>query len=266
MRHNKFAISVFIVLLSTLALSQVKEGETAPEFNGTLVNGKYFSLYESVQDSIVVLFFMGYNCGICKADAPKVEQNIHRKYADYGVKVIGVDIWDGSVSLLKSLFINPTQSSYDFLPFASNVGYVYGRSISSFVIVGRDKIVKYVKSYYEESSLQETLNMLTTTAGEKPKVVPFDFLLYENTPNPFNPSTVIEFEVKVSEPSNAELIVYNAIGVKVKTLFSEQVRSGFYSVTWDGTNELGEQAPSGVYFYRLALPNYSDAKRMLLLR
>ena len=266
MQHNKFAILVVFLLLSSLALSQVKEGDVAPEFNGTLVNGTYFSLHETVQDSIVVIFFMGYNCGICKSHAADIEQNIHRRYVDYGVKVVGVDIWDGSVSLLNSLFINPTQSSYDFLPFASNVGYVYGRSVSSFVVVGRDKVVKYVKSYYDESSLQETLDTLTTTVGEKPKVVPFDFLLYENTPNPFNPSTVIEFEVKVSEPSNAELIVYNAIGVKVKTLFSEQVRSGFYSVTWDGTNALGEQAPSGVYFYRLTLPNYSDAKRMLLLR
>jgi hypothetical protein len=180
--------------------------------------------------------------------------------------VLGVDIWDGSVSILNSLFINPTNSSYDFLPFASNVGYLYGRSVSSYVVVGRDKEVKYVKSYYDEPSLQQALDVLTSTAGQKPEVVPFDFQLYANFPNPFNPSTQIDFEVKVSEPSNAELVVYNANGIRVKSLFSQTVKSGFYKIMWDGTNDFGEQAPSGVYFYRLTLPNQTDTKRMLLLR
>ena len=182
------------------------------------------------------------------------------------MKVIGVDIWDGSISLLNSLFINATNSTYDFLPYASSVGYLYGRGVSSFVVVGRDKIVKYVSAYYDEPSLQESLDTLTNTVGERPKVVPFDFQLYPNSPNPFNPTTTIEFEVKVNEPSDAKVVVYNASGGKVKSLFSQTVHSGFYKVMWDGTNEFGEQVPSGVYFYRLTLPNQSDAKPMLLLR
>lgn len=179
---------------------------------------------------------------------------------------MGVDIWDGSVSLLNSLFINPTNSTYDFLPFGSGVGYLYGRGVSSFVVIGRDKVVKYVKAYYDEASLQAELDTLTSVEGEKPDVVPFDFKLYSNYPNPFNPTTTIEFEVKVREPADAEVVVYKANGVRVKTLFSQTVRSGFYSVQWDGTNEFGEQAPSGVYFYRLTLPDQTDVKRMLLLR
>ena len=58
---KKVVTIALLMLISTVAFSQVSVGDVAPEFNGTLVNGKYFSLHETVPDSIVVIFFMGYN-------------------------------------------------------------------------------------------------------------------------------------------------------------------------------------------------------------
>jgi hypothetical protein len=175
-------------------------------------------------------------------------------------------VWDGSSSQLNSIFIQPTGSTYDFLPQASGVGQLYGLGVHSFVVIGLDKKIKYVARNYNEAALQSVLDTLTTTPGEKPKAIPFTFYLEQNYPNPFNPSTTIEFEVKLSQSAHADVTVYDVTGRKVKTLFSQTVISGFYTAQWDGTDELGEQAPSGVYLYTLNLPDQKQTKRMLLVR
>lgn len=192
--------------------------------------------------------------------------NIYRKYRQYGVKVLGVDVWDGSTSQLNSIFIQPTGSTYDFFPQASGVGHLYGLGVHSFVVVGLDKKVKYVERNYNEAALQSVLDTLTSTPGQKPKAIPFEFYMAQNYPNPFNPSTTIEFEVRLSLAASADVTVYNVAGQKVKTLFSQTVTSGFYTAQWDGTNELGENVPSGVYLYTLNLPEFRETKRMLLVR
>lgn len=61
MLKNKITALALMLLPVISVFAQVNEGDVAPDFNGTLVNGKYFSLHETVADSIVVLFFMGYN-------------------------------------------------------------------------------------------------------------------------------------------------------------------------------------------------------------
>lgn len=262
-----FVMLMFVLLILGGAEAQrVQVGDVAPQFTGTTLDGKLFSLQETAKDSIVVLYFMGYNCGICKSHAPQIEENIHKYYSDYGVRVIGLDVWDGSVSLLNSLFIQPTGSTYDFIARSSNIGTLYGYSVHSFIVVGRDQTVKYTSTYYDEEGLRETLDVLTHIAGEKPDVVPFEFYLSQNYPNPFNPSTIIKFEVRVNEPADATLTVYDAAGNRVKTLFSGRVSSGFYSVEWDGRNANNDPVPSGVYFYTLVLPEWTETKRMLLLR
>ncbi len=258
---------LFALCVPASVFSQrVQVGDVAPQFTATTVDGNVFSLQETAKDSIVVIYFMGYNCGICKSHAPELEENIHQYYRDFGVRVLGLDVWDGSVSLLNTLFIQPTGSTYDFVPQSSNIGTLYGFSVHSFVVVGRDLTVKFTSTYYDEQGLQDTLDILTNTAGEKPDVVPFDFYLSQNYPNPFNPSTVIKFEVKLSESVNADLIVYDALGNRVKALFSDRVTSGFYSFEWDGHDANGDPVASGVYFYQLSMPDLAETKRMLLLR
>ena len=61
MLGKKVVSIALLLLIAATAFSQVRVDDEAPDFNGTLVNGKYFSLHETVKDSIVVIFFMGYN-------------------------------------------------------------------------------------------------------------------------------------------------------------------------------------------------------------
>jgi len=94
--------------------------------------------------------------------------------------------------------------------------------------------------------------------------LPTGYMLEQNFPNPFNPSTQIGFEVSSASVVNVD--VYNLLGQKIKTLVSEYKEVGRYSVSWDGINESGQPVPSGVYFYRLTTKDHSETKRMMLLK
>lgn len=103
------------------------------------------------------------------------------------------------------------------------------------------------------------------TSVPVPVTVPASFFLYQNYPNPFNPSTWIQFYSP--SPSNAEVVIYNALGQKIKTLhFSQGAHQGLNGREWNGTDEWGKRVPSGAYFYQLRTPTFSDTKRMLLIK
>ena len=91
--------------------------------------------------------------------------------------------------------------------------------------------------------------------------------LEQNYPNPFNPETQIKYALPVSENSQiATLVIYDQLGQKVKTLVDEIKPSGRYEVTWNGKNDNGELASSGIYFYHLKYGKNISVKKMILLR
>ncbi len=99
------------------------------------------------------------------------------------------------------------------------------------------------------------------TAEEK---LPAEFSLSNNYPNPFNPETKIDYSiVKVCR---VKLEIFNILGQKIRTLVDEDQSLGNKSTNWDGRNENGEQVTSGVYFYRLQAGDYSQTKKMVLLK
>jgi hypothetical protein len=93
--------------------------------------------------------------------------------------------------------------------------------------------------------------------------MPSDFTLSQNYPNPFNPSTTISFALP--DAANWHLTIYNVNGGVVRE-FDGQSEAGMKDVVWDGTNETGTVAASGVYFYRLQAGNFSQTKKMMLLK
>lgn len=93
---------------------------------------------------------------------------------------------------------------------------------------------------------------------------PDGFVLKQNYPNPFNPSTAISFQL--SAISEVELSVYNLLGQRVKTLVNKEMLPGEYVVQWDGRDNNGRQAASGVYLYRLQAGNQVQTKKMVLLK
>ncbi len=88
--------------------------------------------------------------------------------------------------------------------------------------------------------------------------------LDRNAPNPFNPSTVIGF--RLPEAGRVRLVVYNLLGQEVRVLVNEKMEAGYFTMTWDGTDELGRRVASGVYIYRMKAGAFSATRRMLLLK
>ena len=94
---------------------------------------------------------------------------------------------------------------------------------------------------------------------------PEAFSLADNFPNPFNPTTTIQYALPTA--ADVELIVYNAVGQAVRTLVAEHQSAGRYVVAWDATNDRGHSVSSGMYFYHLqAGGEFREVKKMLLLR
>jgi hypothetical protein len=100
-----------------------------------------------------------------------------------------------------------------------------------------------------------------STEGEG---VPVEFALHENYPNPFNPTTTLRFDLP--EVSNLTLTIYNMLGQKVRTFNMQSTPAGYHSVTWDATNDFGEQVGAGVYLYQLQTKDFVKTRKMVLLK
>ncbi len=105
--------------------------------------------------------------------------------------------------------------------------------------------------------------LLLETAGIATHAVPMT--LYQNSPNPFNPSTRIEFYLP--ERGEVTLDIYDVAGNRISRLVDREVRSqGLHSIEWNGRDINGRAVSSGVYFYRLNSGKNGFSKKMVLLR
>ena len=103
-----------------------------------------------------------------------------------------------------------------------------------------------------------------STSIEEDHVAQVTSKLSQNYPNPFNPSTTISFNLTAEDAENAELVIYNIKGQKVKQ-FSD-IRNQT-SVIWDGTDENNQPVSSGIYFYKMKSGGrYTATKKMILLK
>jgi hypothetical protein len=95
-------------------------------------------------------------------------------------------------------------------------------------------------------------------------------VLGQNYPNPFNPVTRIDYWVPETKGEGARapvnLSVYDVRGARVRTLVDGPHAAGRYRVEWDGRDERGVRVGSGVYFYRMSTPRFSDSRKMVLLK
>lgn len=96
------------------------------------------------------------------------------------------------------------------------------------------------------------------------RAVPTVYALSHNFPNPFNPTTTINYSIP--QAGNVSLVIFNVAGQKVKTLVNELKAPSFYKVVWDGKNDNGESVATGMYFYKLVSGNYSKIVKMTLMK
>lgn len=113
----------------------------------------------------------------------------------------------------------------------------------------------YVSGYYG-TIYRLDITSLTGIAGNN---TPLVYSLSQNYPNPFNPVTMIQFSLP--EAQNVSLKVYNVLGETVASLVNTKLTAGSYDIEWNAIN-----APSGVYFYKLEAGNFTETKKMILLK
>ena len=117
---------------------------------------------------------------------------------------------------------------------------------------------------HEPLSITLNASGLTSISGE----IPDEFKLHPNYPNPFNPSTTLQFDIPAQDGNllDIKVVVYNTLGQVVKVLYRGKTTAGSYLIQWDGTSETGSQAPSGLYFASFIAPMYNQTIRLMLIK
>jgi hypothetical protein len=98
------------------------------------------------------------------------------------------------------------------------------------------------------------------TQAEAPKA----YRLAQNFPNPFNPTTTIRFDMKAK--GRVTIRIYDVAGRLVRTLVKEVRDAGAHTAVWDGKNNLGAEAASGIYFYKMETAGFVATRKLVLLR
>ncbi len=138
----------------------------------------------------------------------------------------------------------------DFSPDVTGVGLSL-IDVNNFFMSGAD--------FFHPAKILKSTNGGSVFVSQTGTELPSSFKLYPNYPNPFNPSTRINFDI--SKQGFVKISVFNLLGREVSVPVNEYLNTGSYTTGWDASVH-----PSGVYFYKLESGNYSETKKMLLLK
>ena len=116
----------------------------------------------------------------------------------------------------------------------------------------------------EEDTIYVHLSVGESFVGLDEEIVPYDFQLYQNHPNPFNPETSIRFTIPMQQ--DVTLVIYDMLGSTVRMIRIDGADPGNHVVRWNGKNQNGNAASAGVYFYQLSTPYFSMTRKMILLK
>ncbi len=116
----------------------------------------------------------------------------------------------------------------------------------------------------ENATTTNPVNIVLQVSGSEEDVQRANPLTASNTPNPFNPETIINFSLP--EKGNIEVAVYNVKGQKIATLANEHYNAGEHNLTWHGKDSTGKAVGSGIYFYRIQTAKDAFIGKMVLIK
>jgi hypothetical protein len=187
--------------------------------------------------------FEGYR--LYRSEYPSGDPSTFSLLAQYDIE----DDWFGYNVGLDSTYVDSNLT----------IGKTYWYAVTSYSIPdmllleepGFSDSVRYDTVYAgeQESSILENRRMVVATRAYGMNSYPPTFKLYEAFPNPFNPSTLIMYDLP--QEANVSLKIYNTLGQEVVTLVNTTQQPGSYEVPWNGVNSIGQKVASGLYFYRV---------------
>ena len=141
------------------------------------------------------------------------------------------------------------------------------------VIIDHEMVVRYsVHGYFVENMIQTIQDLLIELPRLDVKPIynpndltlPKEFVLHQNFPNPFNTTTTIRYELP--EESQVTLVIYDILGHRVETLVNGVQNSGYKSIAWGGTDVYGRPVGTGVYLYQIKAGDFTQRRKMILLK
>ncbi len=186
------------------------------------------------------------------------------------IQAIAIDVWDGGENQV-NIFAANAGISYPILMYGGQAGILtsYNCSYDYFFIIGGDGIIKW-RGDYDEAAMTPVIDAaiadLATSAV--PDVPTGGHRLLANYPNPFNPMTLIPYELgDGTDTAAVRLEILDVRGRLVKTLVQAQQASGHrYEAVWDGTNSQGRRVPSGTYLSLLRVDDVVQSRFLTLVK
>ena len=194
---------------------------------------------------------------------------------------MGADTWDGTAEQVHTRWRLGKGVTMPFLLNASQMASDYGQTYQTFAIIDHEGLIRFKTTSLIpmdelrgevllaladlppiEEEVEEPVETAVETSDQAS--VPQAFSLAQNAPNPFNSETVIRFALP--QPSQVELAIYNLLGQPVAVLVQGPSAAGSFSVRWDGRDQAGQAVTSGVYLYQLRAGEYTEVRKLLLLR
>ena len=182
---------------------------------------------------------------------------------------------------IKTIAASPTIMSLNILTFNTSGFYIFNPGIYTIGKVRFDVVGSFVTDSIKFRVNPPFTTALTTVndstvalvnnttfsiinptlvgTGSNVSELPKEFKLYENYPNPFNPTTTIKYDI--ANNSFVKLVVYDLAGKEIETLVSNNMQAGSYEATWSGSNYA-----SGVYFARIEAGSYRHIIKMLMIK
>ncbi len=183
---------------------------------------------------------------------------------DYGfVEINTGDDWE-QLALFTGFSDGWTQSGFDLSPFAGDTIQL------RFTFYSEADAIQYEGWWVDDVKIEPNgeVGVLPTPV----KVLPAKYSLAQNYPNPFNPSTLIPYQLPAisGQQSAVSLKIYNILGQEVRSLVDKKQAPGYYSVSWDGRDNYGQEVSSGIYLCRLEVKGdrlkATKTRKMILLR
>ena len=120
--------------------------------------------------------------------------------------------------------------------------------------------IEYLKSWTAERIQWMDQEMLSIADVS---IIPKKYLLYDAYPNPFNPTTILRYDLP--QKSKVTITIYDMLGRVINTMVNEVRDAGNQSIIWDGTNIKGFPVSAGIYLYQIETNQYTQTKKVILL-
>ena len=122
--------------------------------------------------------------------------------------------------------------------------------------------VDYTDAFF--NSMDDCIETCVFVSIDESNQLPTAFNLYNNYPNPFNPTTQIRYDLP--EDARVSITIYDLMGRSIKSLVHSNQTAGYHSVRWDATSDMGEGVSAGMYIYTIQAGEFRQTKKMVLLK